>query len=240
MSTLTLINPLRSGVTTGRFGDIYQDANGNPFTHLGWDIAAPIGTPFVAPVDSVVSDFLNDGSFGPYAICLYHEPSKRYILLAHGSKSFVQAGQRVRRGEVIGLVGNMGKSSGPHLHVQVSTSNQFPRDREQNFDPESFLEEDEMSAEDKARLDRVEAILAKNGMQLIPWEDVPGEPSVLECFPPGTDATRRDDPDPDSTALWVTGEAALRYCELRGFSLGLGVGLARKELAKHARNGHGG
>ena len=147
MSTLTLINPLRAGVTTGRFGDTYHDANGNPFVHLGWDLAAPVGTPFVAAVEAVVSDLYNDGSLGPYAICLYHEPSRLYILLAHGSKSFVQVGQRVRRGDVIGLVGNLGKSSGPHLHVQVSTSKQFPRDPAQNFDPESFLEEPMTRAE---------------------------------------------------------------------------------------------
>ena len=148
MSVLTLINPLSAGVKTGGFGDIYQDANGNPFVHLGWDLAAPVGTPFVAPpVDAVVSDLYNDGSVGPYAICLYHEPSRLYILLAHGSKSFVQVGQRVRRGDVIGLVGNLGKSSGPHLHVQVSTSNRFPRDPAQNFDPESFLEEPMTPAE---------------------------------------------------------------------------------------------
>lgn len=147
MSALTLINPLRAGEKTGGFGDVYQDENGNPFVHLGWDLAAPVGTPFVAPVDAVVTEFTNDGSFGPYAICLYHAPSRLYVLLAHGSKSFVQVGQRVRRGDVIGLVGNLGKSSGPHLHVQVSTSNRFPRDPAENFDPESFLEEPMTRAE---------------------------------------------------------------------------------------------
>jgi murein DD-endopeptidase MepM/ murein hydrolase activator NlpD len=218
------------------------------YPHRGVDFGIPEGTPVYAPCAGDVVTFTNSQtqwqgqtvrSFG-IGVCLAMGDGW-WTLMAHLSQAIVAPGERVVAGQAIGYSGNTGVSTGAHLHWQLSDSPAFPTDIAQSRDPLAYMEEDEMSAEDRARLGRLEAIVAANGMQLIPWVDAPGEPSVLECFPPGTPATARDHPAPDSTALWVTGEAAVRYCELRGFSLGLGVGLARKELAAHARQpGHGG
>ncbi|MBA4180251.1 MAG: hypothetical protein C0506_06630 [Anaerolinea sp.] len=215
--------------------------------HLGVDFAAPVGTPVYAPCDGVVSQFTNSltqwqgqtvRSFG-IGVCLATEGSW-WTLMAHLSQSLVNPGEIVRAGQIIGYSGNTGVSTGPHLHWQLSDSPAFPIDIAQSRDPLAYMEDD-MTPAERHLMETLADVVVRNGMQLIPWADIPGEESVLGCFPAGTVATPRDHPDPDSTALWVTGAPALEYCRLRGFSLGLGVGLARKELAVHARQpGHGG
>lgn len=234
--------PVEGPITTN-FGE--PSVTGH--AHLGVDFGVPEGTPVYAPAAGVVVAFTNSQtqwqgqtvrSFG-IGVCLALGDGW-WTLLAHLSQSLVNIGDRVAAGQVVGYSGNTGVSTGPHLHWQLSDSPAFPIDIAQSRDPLAYMEES-MTAEERARFDRLEAIVAGNGMQLIPWEDAPGEPSVLGCFPSGTSPTPRNHPDPDSTALWVTGEQALEYSRLRGFSLGLGVGLVRKGLAEHARQpGHGG
>ena len=235
-----LLLPIRNGVKTGGFGDVYSDGV-NSWVHRGHDLAPGPWTPdllLLGPCDGPVVPFTNGGDFGPYALCIdYDGLGEWYVLVAHGRAAYVQVGQVVRYGQPIGEVGDLGKANGVHAHIQVCRDQRFSADIRDSIDPEPLFT---VTEDDVKRLDRLEAIVAGNGMDLIPWADTPGEASVLECFPPGTEATKRDHPAPDDTALWVTGDAALRYCELRGFSLGLGVGLARKELGKHASNGHGG
>lgn len=83
--------------------------------HLGVDIAAPTGTPIHAPADAIVSlvapDFYLDGGF----TVLDHGQgiSSCYV---HQSKLLVKHGERVKRGQVIGLIGQTGRATGPNLH----------------------------------------------------------------------------------------------------------------------------
>ncbi|MBD2257105.1 M23 family metallopeptidase [Pseudanabaena sp. FACHB-2040] len=85
--------------------------------HAGTDIAAPSGTPVMATRAGQVSvsDFL--GGYG-LTVILRHEGEleSRY---AHLSQILVQPGERVEQGEVIGLVGSTGNSTGPHLHFEM-------------------------------------------------------------------------------------------------------------------------
>lgn len=97
----------------------------DPFTgkvkmHEGLDIAAPIGTPIVAPADGKVKAVGNKHGFG-----LTLEIDHGYgftTLYAHCQRIKVKKGDVVKRGEVIAYVGDTGKSTGPHLHYEVRIS----------------------------------------------------------------------------------------------------------------------
>lgn len=85
--------------------------------HEGLDMAGPVGTPVRAPGDGVVIFAGPAGSYGNL-IKIQHElgVETRY---AHLSRVRVKTGQRVSQGELIGDMGNTGRSTGPHLHYEV-------------------------------------------------------------------------------------------------------------------------
>jgi murein DD-endopeptidase MepM/ murein hydrolase activator NlpD len=102
------------GILSGVFGSQRID-NGTPMSpHYGVDMAAPTGTPIHAPADGVV------------AISADHYLNGGFTLIDHGlgvstsylhqSRRLVKAGQRVRRGQLIGHIGQTGRATGPHLH----------------------------------------------------------------------------------------------------------------------------
>lgn len=85
--------------------------------HKGVDMAAPTGTPVYATADGMVSKAEWFSSYGNYiAIAHGAELETRF---AHLSRMSVSAGQRVRKGDLIGYVGSTGRSTGPHLHYEV-------------------------------------------------------------------------------------------------------------------------
>ena len=90
-------------------------------THEGLDFAAPIGTPIYATADGVVttSGFTTSG-FGIHVVVNHGYGYK--TIYGHMVRVKARVGQRVSRGEVIGYVGNSGKSTGPHLHYEVHKS----------------------------------------------------------------------------------------------------------------------
>lgn len=85
--------------------------------HAGIDMAGPIGTPIYATADGVVTHADWQSGYGRL-IKIQHEfgLETRY---AHLSRIRVKEGQRVSRGELIGDMGNSGRSTGPHLHYEV-------------------------------------------------------------------------------------------------------------------------
>jgi murein DD-endopeptidase MepM/ murein hydrolase activator NlpD len=86
--------------------------------HAGTDLAAPLGAPVLAAQAGrvAVSDFL--GGYG-LTVILRHGDGDRESRYAHLSQVAVQPGEWVEQGEVIGLVGSTGTSTGPHLHFEV-------------------------------------------------------------------------------------------------------------------------
>jgi murein DD-endopeptidase MepM/ murein hydrolase activator NlpD len=103
------------GILSGTFGSQRID-NGKPMApHFGVDIAAPEGAPIQAPADGIVSlaepDFYLTG--GTTVLDHGHGVSTTYI---HQSALKVKAGDSVKRGDLIGLVGMKGRATGPHLH----------------------------------------------------------------------------------------------------------------------------
>lgn len=85
--------------------------------HEGLDFSAPPGTPVYATADGTVQSAGWSGAYGNLIeIAHGYNYQTRY---AHLSKIKVRPGQTVKRGDLIGEVGNTGKSTGPHLHYEV-------------------------------------------------------------------------------------------------------------------------
>lgn len=90
-----------------------------PKMHWGMDFSAPTGTNIFATGDGVVVKVVNSRrGFGKH-VQIDHGYGYK-TLYGHMSKINVRKGERVKRGDVIGLVGNTGGSTAPHLHYEVS------------------------------------------------------------------------------------------------------------------------
>lgn len=92
--------------------------------HAGLDFAAPIGTPIYAAADGVVvegRERYNVSGFGSWIWLDCQESVGKDFIYGHVKHDgiLVKAGDRVRAGQQIGVVGNEGQSTGPHLHFEV-------------------------------------------------------------------------------------------------------------------------
>ncbi len=86
--------------------------------HTGMDFTSPVGTDIYATGNGVVKSIeMSNKGYG-YHVVISHGFGYE-TLYAHMSKIKVRAGQAINRGEVLGVVGNTGTSSGPHLHYEV-------------------------------------------------------------------------------------------------------------------------
>ena len=105
------------GRITGSFGERIDPFNGEGAYHRGIDIQADYGTPILAPADGTVDFASFDSGYGRMVeIDHGHDVATRF---GHLSAFAVVPGQMVRRGEVIGYVGQSGRATGPHLHYEV-------------------------------------------------------------------------------------------------------------------------
>jgi len=86
--------------------------------HEGIDFTAPIGTPIYATGDGVVERLKGKMSGYGKVMIINHDYGYE-SLYAHMSKMIVKPGDKVKRGQIIGYVGNTGRSTGPHLHYEV-------------------------------------------------------------------------------------------------------------------------
>lgn len=85
--------------------------------HYGTDIAMRMGSPIKAMFDGVVRISNWAGGYGNLIVIRHDNGLETYY--GHLSKSLVTNNQRVKAGEIIGLVGSTGHSTGPHLHLEV-------------------------------------------------------------------------------------------------------------------------
>lgn len=125
------LGPPAAGTVTSTFGGRIDPLNGERAFHSGVDIKNKPGTEIVATADgTVVGCGYNDG-FGNYLVIDHgHGFVTRYL---HMQKSLVKKDDAVRRGERIGLMGNSGRSTGPHLHYEINY-------REKAINPMKFLQ----------------------------------------------------------------------------------------------------
>ena len=118
LTAIPAIRPLKNmrAITSG-FGARYHPILKTMRVHTGVDMAAPKGTPIYATADGVVSREKGGSGYG-IVVIINHGYSYKTVY-AHMSKKVVKPGQRVKRGEIIGYVGNTGLSFGSHLHYEV-------------------------------------------------------------------------------------------------------------------------
>ncbi len=102
------------GTVTGAFGS-KRILNGQPRNqHSGEDISAPLGAPVKATNDGIVR-MVDDQFFSGVSVILDHGLGL-FTMYFHMDSAAVKEGGRVKRGDVIGTVGQSGRATGPHLH----------------------------------------------------------------------------------------------------------------------------
>lgn len=111
--------PVRGFITSG-FGPRINPITGGKEFHEGIDLATRLGTPVVAPSNGIVSRAGHESGYGSTVIIDHGYGIS--TLYAHLSRIDVKTGEIVKRGQIIGRVGDTGFSTGPHLHYEVRVS----------------------------------------------------------------------------------------------------------------------
>jgi len=143
-SPVLMDNLVFDAPSTGRFSSRFglrRFLNKKPRnSHTGLDIAAPEGTPIIAPAAGTVIE-TGDFFFTGNVVFLDHGQGL-VTMYIHMSRIDVKKGQSVKRGELLGAVGKTGRTTGPHLHWAVSLNNT-------RVDPMLFLTPDARTAGEK-------------------------------------------------------------------------------------------
>ncbi|WP_209122542.1 M23 family metallopeptidase [Alkalihalobacillus sp. BA299] len=125
--------------TSGDVSDHYGTRDGR---HFGIDIAAPEGTPIVSIKEGTVFRSYYSDSYGN-VIFVKHD-NKLETVYAHMHKRYVSEGERLEKGQVIGTVGNTGRSSGNHLHFEVHIG-EWNTSKTNSIDPLLVLNDEQNS-----------------------------------------------------------------------------------------------
>jgi murein DD-endopeptidase MepM/ murein hydrolase activator NlpD len=124
--------PLDAGIVSSEYGVRWGNV------HKGIDIAAHTGEPVYAVADGEVI-YASDGLRGYGNVVILRHGRRMNSLYAHNSALKVKAGEYVRQGELISLLGSTGHSTGPHVHFEL-------RDGDQALDPRSLLPKGKFAA----------------------------------------------------------------------------------------------
>lgn len=140
----------RAWISSG-FGDRIDPFTGRKARHLGIDFAGREGTPIYATGDGIVTHAYMDRRLGnvivvEHSVQEVNESGESYIRqgkfrteYGHLQKRFVKVGERVQRNQQIGLMGNTGRSTGPHLHYSVRYIDRQRGGVKGYVDPKDFL-----------------------------------------------------------------------------------------------------
>lgn len=109
--------PVHEGYITSGFGRRSDPITGRIAMHTGLDFSAPRGTPIYAVGAGVVTFSARNGAYGNMVEIAHGDGYKtRY---AHAHSLMVEVGDLVSKGQQIATVGSTGRSTGPHLHLEV-------------------------------------------------------------------------------------------------------------------------
>jgi len=120
----------RRGETSGRYGDLRVYNGKKEGQHYGLDLTGPVGAPVVAANDGTVA-VARDCYMSGRTVVVWHGAGI-FTVYFHLSRIDVKAGQPVRKGDRLGLLGSSGRVTGPHLHWGVKVAGLY-------VDPESVL-----------------------------------------------------------------------------------------------------
>lgn len=126
-----ITTPLPGVEVSSKFGMRHHPILGIDRLHAGADLGAPTGTELHAAADGTVVIAEERGGYG-LTVVIDHGSSLA-TLYGHNSRLLVEAGDEVRRGDVIALVGSTGLSTGPHSHFET-------RIKGMPIDPESVID----------------------------------------------------------------------------------------------------
>lgn len=112
--------PVDGPITSG-FGKRKDPVNGQTAFHTGIDFRSATGDKVYATADGVVKESFFNSGYGNFILI---EHGNGYdTAFGHLQKSRVKIGEKVHRGQLIGLAGNTGRSTGPHLHYEITLDN---------------------------------------------------------------------------------------------------------------------
>ena len=114
--------PINGARLSSGYGNRKHPILGYTKMHRGLDFAAPMGTPVFAAGDGIVEKKGWNGSYGRYIRIRHTGTYKTAYAHLSGFNKNVRIGKRVLQGKTIGYVGSSGRSTGPHLHYEVSVS----------------------------------------------------------------------------------------------------------------------
>lgn len=113
-------------------GQVQVGSESRDEAHPGLDIAVPVGTMVRASGGATVNQIGDDPEYGLYV--LLDHPEEYQTMYGHLSRIIVTDGQTVEAGEVLGLSGNSGRSTAPHLHFEI-------RQRGTSLDPKTMVKQ---------------------------------------------------------------------------------------------------
>lgn len=118
MAHIPAIKPVKGYISSG-FGMRFHPILHVMRFHAGLDIAAMVGTKVYATADGIVKRASRDGTYGNLIIIDNGYGYETYYAHLSAYAKGIKPGVKVKRGEVIGLVGQTGLTTGPHLHYEV-------------------------------------------------------------------------------------------------------------------------
>lgn len=111
--------PLGKAKVSSGFGKRLHPILGYEIQHNGVDFAAKTGTPIPAGADGVIVKITRNGGYGKYIKIKHNETYSTAYGHLDSFNPDLRRGSYVKKGEIIGYVGNTGRSTGPHLHYEV-------------------------------------------------------------------------------------------------------------------------
>lgn len=121
LKCIPAIQPLRNGKFVSGFGFRMHPIYKTVRMHTGIDLTAPTGTKIYATGDGTVQNADFERGYGKQVVI--NHGYNFSTVYGHMDKILVHRGQKVKRGDLIGLVGNTGTSTGSHLHYEVRRHN---------------------------------------------------------------------------------------------------------------------
>lgn len=122
-----LSKPTEGGYISSLFGEVRKSS-----VHKGIDIAKDLGANVNASLEGkVIQAGYNNGGYGNLIVLEHNNNMKTYY--AHLSNIYVNVGDTVTQGDIIGAIGSTGNSTGPHLHFELRVNNE-------PVDPSKYIE----------------------------------------------------------------------------------------------------